>query len=247
MSNTTGTYTFDPQIAEIFDEAFEIGAGMNPADVGRQHLESAFRSLKRMLNSEWSNIGIHRWSIQQAIEPMTIGKASFRLPIGAIDVMGMVLSRDGRVTEMYPISRQEYLIIVDKALKGRPDRFYVDRQAGNFNTTLSNATVYIWQCGQNTTDSIVYDYFRQIQDPGSLKNTLQIPARAVHAITLGLAASLAAKFKIEKFEGLMRWYRGPRWQEANAHGGALGEMLQEDRERSDIEINMDFTRRNSRS
>lgn len=239
---TTGTYTYDPQIAEVIDEAFERGALMDPKDVGQRHLDSFFRSLKLMLNSEWSNIGIRRWMIQQAQEPMTVGKFQFRLPIGAIDVVGMVLRRSNTDTEMYRISRDDYLTIPDKNINGRPDRYWVDRQAGNFNTTLTNKVVNLWQRGSNTTDIVVYDYFRQIQDPGGLANTLQIPANAMNALVCGMAAYMAEKFKPERFPAMMLRYRGPTWaQPERTIGGALGELLMEDREKSDFEISVDFT------
>lgn len=246
---TTGTHNYDPQLAEVIDEAFERGALMDPKDVGAKHIKSFFRSLKIMLNSEWSTIGIRRWMIQQATEPMTVGKGNFRLPIGAIDVVGAILRREGRDTEMYPISRQDYLVIADKAINGHPDRFYIDRQAGNFSTTLSNKMAYIWQRGSNTTDTIVYDYFRQIEDPGAPRNTLQIPAEAMNALNCGMAAYMAEKFKPERFEMLMKRYKGPFWAEPSRPiGGALGELRMEDRERSDIEISVDFgSNRHTRS
>lgn len=246
---TTGTYNFDPQLVEVIDEAFERGALMDPKDVGTRHIESFLRSLKIMLNSEWSNVGIRRWMIQQATQNMTVGLANFRLPIGAIDVLGMILRRVNIDTEMYPISRQDYLTIADKTINGRPDRWYLDRQAGNFSTTLSNKMVYVWQRGSNTTDQIVYDYFRQIQDPGNPKNTPQIPANAMAALNAGMSAYMAEKFKPERFDKLMVRYRGPNWSDpTKAIGGALGELLMEDRERSDIEISVDFgSNRHTRS
>lgn len=244
---TTGTYTYDPQIVEVIDEAFERGALMDPKDVGQRHLESFFRSLKLMLNSEWQNIGIRRWMIQQATEAMTVGKGDFRLPIGAIDVIGMVLRRDTADTEMYAISRDDYLAIPTKTINGRPDRYWVDRQAGNFSSTLSNARVYLWQRGSNTTDIVVYDYLRQIQDPGAPRNTVQIPTRAMNALICGMSAYMAEKFNPERFPIQMVRYRGPNWADpTKTIGGALGELLMEDRERSDIEISVDFTNRGLR-
>lgn len=239
---TTGTYAFDPQIVEVIDEAFERGALMDPKDIGQRHIESFLRSLRTMLNSEWSNLGIRRWMIQQTSEPMTAGKASFRLPIGAIDIIGAIYRQNNRDTEMYPISRQDYLVIPDKNINGRPDRYYVDRQAGNFSATLSNKTVYIWQRGSNTSDSIVYDYFRQIQDPGAARNTLQIPSNAIAALQAGMSAYMAEKFKPERFELMMVRYKGPDWADpTKVVKGELGSLLMEDRERSDIELYPDFS------
>lgn len=244
---TTTTYNFDPQLAEVIDEAFERGCLMDPKDVGQRHIESFMRSLKLMLNSEWSNLGVRRWMIQQGTQTMTVGMSSFRLPIGAIDVVGAVLRRGSVDTEMYVISRQDYLTIADKTINGRPDRWWVDRQAGNFSSTLSNKVVNFWQRGSNTTDQIVYDYFRQIQDPGAQKNTLQIPPNAQDALNCGMSAYMAEKFKPERFDKLMVRYKGPDWADPKkAIGGALGALLMEDRERSDIEISVDFSGRNTR-
>jgi hypothetical protein len=241
---TTGTYNYDPQIVEVIDEAFERGALMDPKDIGQRHLESFFRSLKTMLNSEWSNIGVRRWMIQQAQEPMTVGKGDFRLPIGAIDIVGAVLRRSNADTELYPISRDDYLAIPTKTINGRPDRYWVDRQAGNFSATLSNKRVYLWQRGSNTTDIVVYDYFRQIQDVGAPKNTPQIPTNAMAALMAGMSAYMAEKFKPERFDKMMLRYKGPNWADpTRTIGGELGALLMEDRERSDIEISVDFTRR----
>lgn len=238
---TTGTYLFDPQITELMDEAFERGALMDPKDIGQRHIESFFRSLKLMLNSEWSNIGCRRWMVQQATQTLTVGQSSFRMPIGAIDIVGAVLRRVNIDTELYPISRQDYLTIADKTINGRPDRYWVDRQAGNFSATLSNKVVNFWQRASNTTDTIVYDYMRQIQDPGAQKNTLQIPTNAMYAMNCGMAAYMAEKFKPERFPGLMVRYRGPDWADTTkAIKGALGELLMTDRETSDIEISVDF-------
>ena len=224
---TSGTYTFDPQINEIFDESFEM-AGLDPSTVGLSHIQSAFRSLKLMINSEWSTIGIRQWMIEQRTQAMSVGLGSFVLPAGSLDVMGMVLRRNGRDTEMYAISRDEYLKIVDKSLQGRPDRYFVDRHA-------NVRTVRFWQLGENATDIIVYDLFRQIQDPGPMSNTLHIPPMAMHALTLGLAFKLALKFSPDRAAGLGVLYRGP---DPNRIGGALDQLRQEDRERSDIEVGM---------
>lgn len=238
---TTGTYLYDPQIVEVIDEAFERGCLMDPKDVGSRHIESFFRSLKLMLNSEWSNIGCRRWMIQQATETTTPGMGSFRLPIGAIDVVGAVLRRANRDAEMYPISRDDFLTIADKTINGRPDRYWVDRQAGNFSATLSNKVVNLWQRGSNTTDIVVYDYLRQIQDVGSPRNTLQIPLNAMYAMNCGMAAYMAEKFKPERFDKLMVRYRGPDWADTTkVIKGALGELLMEDREKSDIDLSVDY-------
>jgi hypothetical protein len=233
---TTGTYAFDPAIAEIIDESSER-AGIDPASLGQSHLKAIFRSLRLMLNSEWSTMGIRQWMIEQASEALTINQRSFTLPVGGIDVIAAVLRRQGQDTEMAMISRNEYLTIVDKDDTGRPDRFYVDRGA-------ALRTVWFWQASENTTDIIVYDYFRQIQDVGtSMTNTLQIPPIAHDAMCAGLAARIAQKFNKPLYQGLMLEYNGG---DPINPKGKLGALRMEDRERGDIEINAQFEPRTIR-
>lgn len=235
---TTSTYAFDPDIAEIFDESFER-AGVAPSAIGASHIRSALRSLKFMLNSEWSTIGVRQWMIAEGSAPLTtVGQKSFTLPAGGIDIMTATLRRAGTDTEMYPISRDDYRIIADKDLQGRPDRFFVDRQA-------AARTVFFWQCAENTTDVIVYDYFRQMQDVGEMANTLQMPPHALDACCAGLAYRLAGKFNEDRVGRLRIEYGGAEYP-AKITGGALERMRQEDRERGDLQTHAAFEPRLSR-
>lgn len=234
---STGTYAFQPDIAELFDEAFER-AGIAPQGVGASHIRSALRSMKFMLNSEWSTLGVRQWQIHQGTQTLTAGMASFTLPAGAIDMLQGVLRRGGNDTELYPISRSDYLTLTDKDLRGRPDRFFVDRQA-------SGPTVYLWPCGENGTDVLVYDYFRQMQDVGQMSNTLNMPSHAWEACAAGLAYNLALKFNVDRVNGLRQAYGGTGYP-AVINGGALERMRQEDRERGDIQLYPAFEPRMAR-
>lgn len=235
---TTGTYAFDPQIADIIDEASER-AGIDPATLGQTHLKSIFRSMRFMLNSEWSTLGVRQWMIQQTTQSLVIGDTSFNLPVGSIDVLGAVLRRDSRDTEMYPISRNEYLTLVDKTDQGRPNQYFVDRQ-------YSTKVFKYWQPSQYSGDAIVYDLFRQIQDVGtSMQNTLQIPVMATDAMTHGLAVAIAGKWNRKEMQRLREEYRGND-PEKVSQGSKLGMLLMEDRERGDLEMRLNFEPRTSR-
>lgn len=234
---TTGTYTFDPDIAEIFDEAFER-AGLDPRAIGASHIRSALRSLKFMLNSEWATIGVRQWMIAEGSAELEVGQTSFTLPAGAIDIMQAVLRRNGHDTEMGTMSRSDYLALVDKDRPGRPDRYFVDRQAGT-------KVVRIWQAAENATDIIVYDYFRQIQDVGEMANTLQMPAHAFEACVAGLAYNLAVKFNADRVS-LLRVAYGGQGYPALINGGALERMRQEDRERGDLHLYAAYEPRSAR-
>jgi hypothetical protein len=232
---TTGTYAFDPIVAEIIDESSER-AGIDPTSLGTSHLKAIFRSLKFMLNSEWSTIGIRQWMITQQTESLTVGQTSFVLPAGGMDIIAAVLRRQGQDTEMNMISRNEYLCIVDKDDTGRPDRFYVDRGA-------SVKRAWIWQASENTTDEIIYDCFMQNEDPGAMTNTLSIPPIAQDAMCAGLAAAIARKFNRPLYAGLQLEYNG---NDPENPKGKLGALRNEDRERGDLEMNAQFEPRTIR-
>ena len=49
-----------PDLASVFSECFER-AGVEAKTIGNDHIESAFRSIALMLNSEWLTLGIRTY------------------------------------------------------------------------------------------------------------------------------------------------------------------------------------------
>jgi hypothetical protein len=227
-----GTYSFDPDLAEYFDEAYER-AGVDPVAIGQDFITSALRSIK-FLFSEWQTLGIRQFQITQTTQATTAGMASFTLPTGASDIVNMVLRRSGRDTPMNRISRMEFIEIANKTENGRPDRFFVDRQ-------YNQVVVNLWRRGENTTDIILYDYYRRISDPGRMANTLQLPVHMLDAFASGLAMRLAQKFKPERYATLAIEYGGTAYP--SKIGGRLEHARCEDRERSDTVITVSYDRR----
>lgn len=231
---SSGTFTYQPPLAELFDEVIET-AGINPSVTGTTHIKSFCRSLRLMLNSEWSTLGIRNWMVAEEIaHTVAVGENFFLLAVGDIDIVEAVLRRPGAGltanptdTEMYAITRNEYLTIANKNDQGRPDRYWVER--------LVRPKVHYWQAGSNTTDQIVYNVFRQNQDvSGSLNDTLGIPTIAYDALTAGMAARMALKWNPQKYQLLQSIYMG----DGNPIDpkGKLGALRAEDRERGDIDL-----------
>lgn len=229
---SSNTFTYQPPMRELFDEVVET-AGIDPSTVGTSHIKSFVRSLRLMLISEWATLGIRNWMVTEVPHTVAVAEKQFLLPLGSIDIVEAVLRRPGvgigspTDTEMYAITRNEYLTIANKDDQGRPDRYWVDRQV----SPLAN----YWQCGSNTTDQIVYNVFHQNQDvTGSLNDTLGIPVIAYHALVAGLSAKMALKWNPQKFPVLYGLYMG----DGNPidPGGALGALRTEDRERGDIDL-----------
>ncbi len=103
---------------------------------------------------------------------------------------------------MYPISRSDYLIIHDKALTGRPDRYFVDRRRDTPGDS-NPPRVFYWLAGENNTDQIIMNVWKQIQDPGNAQNTIDIPFRFQEAFVAALAAKIAQKYSPERFPDLV--------------------------------------------
>lgn len=197
---TTGTFITDPNLAAFTEEAAER-AGLDPKAIESDHIVSIRRSVGFIL-SRWSNLGFRQWTFSQDIHnPAAVGENQFDLPEGAIDTQMVVLRRNGVDTQMYPISREDYTLLHDKNLTGRPDRYFIDRRRDTPGDSVPIRMFY-WLSAENTTDAIVSDVYFQIQDGGNAQNTLDIPFRFQDAFVCALAARIAQKFKPERYNGL---------------------------------------------
>lgn len=214
---TSGLYTFNPGVSDFTDESFER-CGLDPAKLTARHLLSARRSMNLLL-SDWTTDGVKQWKVDLQTQATTIGMASFTPAAGTIDIFDMVLRRDSIDTPMERISRDDYMVIPSKTQQGIPDRFFLDRG--------TTQTCYIWQCGENTTDSIRYNRLVRIQDVGSPSNTVDITPHWFEAFASGLASKLAEKWAPDKEQSLTA-------KAARAFMRARGE----DRDRTDVTIRL---------
>lgn len=196
---TTGTFISDPNLAAYVDEAVER-AGLDLQQIVSQHLISIRRSVGFIL-SRWSNKGFRQWTFTQVDHTTAVDENTFDLPAGTIDVQTVVLRRNGVDTEMYPISRSDYLIIHDKALTGRPDRYFIDRRRDTDSAT--RVQLFYWLSGENITDRIIANVYGQIEDPGNAQNTLDIPFRFQEPFVATLAAKIAQKYQPDRFRDLV--------------------------------------------
>ena len=191
----SGTYTFDPTFAEIMDEAIER-IGYDPSELSERHIKSAIRS-GNLIFSEWANKKNPQWAIEQEVQVLTQGLVSYAMPAGAQIMSSMVMrSTTGSNTfdtEMYPISRGDYLRIADPTIQGRPTQYFVDKER-------TVPTIFLWNAPENSTDSIVYNYVRRLQDVGGLSNTADLPFRWFEAICCAMAARMYPKM-YERIEG----------------------------------------------
>jgi len=230
-----GTYNFNPKILECLEEAFERGPLIHPSSIGGDHIDSALRSIRFMLGSEWPALGIKNWQVRQGTYTAVAGDTFFDpTDLGLQDILTMVLRRSYGDTTCVRISREDYTTIVRKSHTGRPSSFWVERimVAG-----VHRVRVYVWPAMENSTDTFVYDYLVRLSDAGTLGNTLDMPYYSQEAFVSGLAARLAQKFKPERFAELQTIYCGNPVGPGNSpKGGALQLAMQEARDRSDIRL-----------
>lgn len=185
---TSGTATFNPDIAEIVEEAYERAGLMLRSGYD---LRTARRSID-FITMEWANRGINLWTIEQGTISLVDGTATYNLPSDTIDLIEHVVRENaGDINSQSDlavsrISVSQYSAIPNKLTKGRPAQIYIDRQL--------TPKVTLWPVPDATTRSLFYYRMRRVQDAGSpASNTLDIPSRFVPALCCALAHQISMK------------------------------------------------------
>jgi len=184
---TSGTATFNPEIVEIVEEAYErCGLELRSG----YDLKTARRSLDIMA-AEWSNKGINLWTVEAGTLSLTTGTATYTLPADTIDLLETVI-RTGSGSNQQDlsinrISVSTYATIPNKNNQGRPIQIYVDRQA--------TPKVSVWPTPDSSaTYTLAYWRLRRIEDAGRAgSNTYDVPSRFIPCLVAGLAYHIATK------------------------------------------------------
>jgi len=168
-------------VGEIIEEAYErcgleVSTGYDA--------KTARRSLNLMF-ADWANRGVNLWTVQQGTATLVQGTATVTLTADVVDVLEMVLRRDGTDYEIERISRGEYITLPDKTTQGRPSQFWFNKQI--------DPIINLWAVPENSTDQIVYYYVQRIEDADALVNTTDMPFRFYPCMVAGLAYYLAMK------------------------------------------------------
>jgi hypothetical protein len=191
---TSGSRDFELDVADIIEEAYErCGIEVRTG----YDAKTARRSLNLMF-AEWANRGLNLWTIQQATLTLTKGQAQETLTSDVIDLLEVVLRRDGTDFELSRISRGEYLTVPNKTTEARPSQYYFDRKI--------DPVINLWATPENSTDQIVYYYVRRIEDADTLTNTTDMPFRFYPCMVAGLAYYLAMKRAPERIQLLKSVY-----------------------------------------
>jgi hypothetical protein len=185
---TSGTYAITYDIAEFIEEAFER-CEVDPATLGARHMRSARRSMNLMF-SEWANLGVFLFTVDEQTQTVTDGTASYAAAAGTLAILEVIVRRDGLDTPVNAIDRAAYHSITDKTLEGLPTMFFYDRRANTF---------YLWGVPENSTDVIRYQRLRRAADVTTSMETADVPYQYYEALVSGLSEKLSLKFAPEKF------------------------------------------------
>lgn len=195
----TGTTTFDPNLNELVEEAFErCGAEVRSG----YDFRTARRSLNLML-MEWANRGVNLWTLDasQTI-PLVSGTATYTLPLDTVDLLDHVIRTGSGTTQqdinITRISSSTYWMIPNKTATGRPIQVWINRLSSQTSSSGSATTyaptITVWPVPDNsTTYTFVYTRLRRMQDAGNGTNIQDMPFRMWPVAVAGLAYYLSMK------------------------------------------------------
>lgn len=187
---TSGTATFNLDLNEIVEEAFErCGAELRTG----YDLRTARRSLNLMF-ADFANRGINLWTLDSGTINLTQGTNTYNLPDDTVDLLEHVIRTGaGNVATQVDltitrISNSTYASIPNKLQQARPIQVWVNRQA-------PTPQVVVWPTPDQTgVYQFVYWRLRRIQDAGEGGTyTQDVPFRFLPCLVAGLAYYLALK------------------------------------------------------
>lgn len=202
---TSGTATFNLDLSEAVEEAFErCGAELRTG----YDLRTARRSMNLLL-ADWANRGVNLWTIEQGSQVLTPGTATYTLPADTVDLLEHVIRTGaGNVSTQADltitrISVSTYSSIPNKLTQARPIQIWINRQAAAPQFT-------VWPTPDDSIQyTLVYWRLRRIQDAGAGGTyTQDIPFRFLNALVAGLAYYLSMKIPgaIERMQMLKQQY-----------------------------------------
>ena len=205
---TSGTSSFNLDLSEIIEEAFErCGSELRS---GYDH-RTARRSLN-LLFADWANRGINMWTIEQGTINLVQGQNTYDLPVDTVDLIehqirtgagNQYTQADLTITR---ISVDTYTTIPNKLSQGRPIQVWIQRMSGakypaglgpngtNTVTNIDNPQITVWPTPDGSQPyQFIYWRLRRIQDAGDGVNTFDVPFRMIPCLAAGLSYYLALK------------------------------------------------------
>ncbi len=209
--STSGTYTFNPALAELVMNAFSR-IGIPRTALMQEHLVNARLETNLQLQA-WSNLGVNLWAVDLQTLPLVAGTATYTLADETVTLLDVYLQINGATTAdriLMPLSRSEYAALPDKTSTGNPVNYWFNKQI--------SPTVTFWRPPDNSSSYVIKYYrMRAIQDANIAGGeTLDLPDRFVDAFVAGLAHRLARHHAPDK-EAIRKQDADEAWRFA---GGA---------------------------
>jgi hypothetical protein len=152
MAKTSGATSFNLDLTELVEEAFERAGGELRSGYD---LRTARRSLNIMF-ADWANRGINLWTIEQGTIPLVQGQNTYPLPNDTIDLLEHVIRTGANVASTQAdltitrISVSTYATIPNKITQARPIQVWIQRYNGQTSPVASTLT-----SGIGTTDTTI--------------------------------------------------------------------------------------------
>ena len=137
MANTSGAVSFNLDLTELVEEAFERAGGELRSGYD---LRTARRSLNIMF-ADWANRGINLWTIETGVIDLVQGQNTYPLPNDTIDLLEHVIRTGGNSTATQAdltitrISVSTYATIPNKIQQARPIQIWIQRYNGQTSPT----------------------------------------------------------------------------------------------------------------
>ena len=190
----SNSVNFELDVAEYIEEAFErCGLEVRTG----YDLKTAKRSLNLML-AEWANRGLNQWTIAQRTVAMVEGTGEYALGADVIDILSLIVSRDGTDYSLSRLSRDDYITIPNKTTDGRPNQFFLDRQV--------TPSLKLWPVPDNSTDVVYYNALTRMDDADTYINNMDMPFRFYPCLAAGLAYYIAVKRAPQRVQLLKAMY-----------------------------------------
>ena len=190
----SGSTDFELDVSEYIEEAFErCGVEVRTG----YDLKTARRSLNLLL-AEWANRGLNQWTIKQRNFTVTQADGTYSLGTDIIDILSVVVKRDGTDYSLDRMSRDGFISIPNKTTQSRVNQFFLDRQT----TPVLN----LWPLPDNSTDVVYYNALTRMDDADTYTNTLAMPFRFYPCLAAGLAYYIAMKRAPDRVQMLKALY-----------------------------------------
>jgi len=137
MANTSGASSFNLDLTELVEEAFERAGGELRTGYD---LRTARRSLNIMF-ADWANRGINLWTIETGTIDFVQGQNTYALPDDTIDLLEHVIRTGANVAAtqvdltITRISVSTYATIPNKIQQARPIQVWIQRYNGQTSPT----------------------------------------------------------------------------------------------------------------